>query len=263
MSPFSALLATLALLAAFVAGLPAAGDTGSPGPGVPITNGDARDIIPNSYIVVYNNTCDDNMVAAHQAKWVQAMARRNLGKRSPVDNRFYSTAVHTYTIGSLRAMSLDADDKDAIEINSAAEVAYIEADAKISINALVTQTGAPSGLARLSSKKAGATDYIFDDTAGQGIMAFIVDTGLMAEHTEFEGRAMQAFNAVNDVDTDENGHGSHVAGTIGGTTFGVAKKAMLVGVKVLDADGAGTNSRVLAGMNFGTYPPSISTYLST
>lgn len=92
-------------------------------------------------------------------------------------------------------------------------------------------------------------------------MAFIVDTGIMANHTEFEGRAVQAFNAVNDVDTDENGHGSHVAGTIGGVTFGVAKKVTLVGVKVLDAQGAGTNSRVLAGMNFGTclFPSLLST----
>lgn len=72
----------------------------------------------------------------------------------------------------------------------------------------------------------------------------------MTNHTEFEGRATLVFNAVNNVNTDENGHGSHVAGTIGGKTFGVAKKVSLVGVKVLDAKGAGSNSGVLSGMNF-------------
>lgn len=261
MSPLSLFLTTVSLLVAAVAGFPAPLDAAGPqlharsnstGLGVPITNSGGRDLIANSYIVVYKDDCPDAMVAAHQAKWVKTMAKRNIGKRSPVDNRFFSTAVNTYSIGTLRAMALDADDKSAFELNNAEEVAYLEADAKISINTLITQTKATSGLARLSSTAPGSTDYTFDDSAGQGIMAFVVDTGVMANHTEFEGRAVQAFNAVNDIDTDENGHGSHVCGTIGGAKFGVAKKVNIVGVKVLDKDGAGTNSRVLAGMNFGT-----------
>lgn len=260
MYSFSALLTLLSLLLALVAGLPAPVDpAGSQidergdleGLGVPIMNGDARNMIPNSYIVVYNDSCPDTMVAAHQAKWVKKLATRNIGKRSPVDNRSFSTKVHTFSIGTLRAMALDADDKSAIEINAAEEVSYIEADAYMNLSALVRQSPAVSGLARLSAGTTGTSDYVFDDSAGQGIMAFIVDTGIMANHTQFQGRATQAFNAVNNVDTDENGHGSHVAGTIGGATFGVAKKVNLVGVKVLDANGGGTNSRVLAGMNFG------------
>lgn len=255
------LLPILSLIFALVAGVPAPKDPIGPqidergevwGLGVPIKNADVVDIIPNSYIVVYNDSCPDDMVASHQAKWVKTLATRNIGKRSPIDNRQISTQVQTFSIGTLRAMALDADDKSAIEINAAEEVAYIEADAYMNINALVRQSPATTGLARLSAGAVGQTDYIFDDSAGEGIMAFIVDTGLMANHTEFEDRAVQAFNAVNDVPTDENGHGSHVAGTIGGATFGVAKKVSLVGVKVLDAQGAGTNSRVLAGMNFGT-----------
>ncbi|KAJ4420249.1 hypothetical protein N0V82_004460 [Gnomoniopsis sp. IMI 355080] len=253
------LLPILSLVFALVAGVPTPTDPAGPqidergevwGLGVPIKNADVVDIIPNSYIVVYNDSCPDAMVAEHQAKWVKTLATRNIGKRSPIDNRQISTQVQTFSIGTLRAMALDADDKSAIEINAAEEVAYIEADAYMNINALVRQSPATTGLARLSAGAVGATDYVFDDSAGQGITAFIVDTGLMANHTEFEGRAVQAFNAVNDVDTDEEGHGSHVAGTIGGATFGVAKKVNLVGVKVLDAQGAGTNSRVLAGMNF-------------
>lgn len=266
MASFSFLLPVLSILVAIAAGFPAPGDLASPetkiqdasvGLGVPIKNFDVVDIIPNSYIVVYNDSCPDNMVAAHQAKWVKTLAQRNIGKRSTVDGRDFSTQVQTFSIGTLRAMALDADDKSAIEINSADEVAYIEADAYMNINALVRQSPATTGLARLSAGAAGATDYVFDDSAGQGIMAFIVDTGIMANHTEFEGRAVQGFNAVNNVDTDENGHGTHVSATIGGATFGVAKKVNLVGVKVLDAQGAGTNSRVLAGMNFGvfSYPP--------
>lgn len=254
MTPFSVLVTFLSLLPVLVAALPTPANTTGDGTGlsVPITNSECRDKIANSYIVVYNSTCPDDMVAAHQAKWVATMAKRNIGKRS-TDNRFYSTAVSTFSIGSMRAMALDADDESAIEINAASEVAYIEADAKASINALTRQSPATTGLARMSSGSAGATEYVFDDSAGEGITAFIVDTGIMAEHTQFQGRATQAFNAINNVDTDENGHGTHVAATIGGSTFGVAKKVTLLGVKVLDATGGGTNSAVLAGMNFGTF----------
>lgn len=179
---------------------------------VPIVNPNTKDIIPNKYIVVYNDTFSDKIVTAHQAKWIATMAKRNLGKRSLVDNRALSTTVRTFGIGTMRAMALDADDASAVEINSADCVSYLEADAVVRISALVKQANATSGLARLSSAKAGATDYVFDDSAGQGITAFVVDTGIMTNHSEFQGRATLAFNAANNVMTDENGHGSHVAG---------------------------------------------------
>lgn len=258
MAPLSFLLTTVSLLVALVAAVPApaphaqtASAAALQNLSVPILNPNAKDIIPNKYIVVYNETFADEIVVAHQAKWASTLAKRNIGKRSPVDNRALSPNVNTFSIGTVRAMAVEADDQSAVEINSAACVSFIEADAYVRLNALVTQANATTGLARLSSTAPGATDYVFDDSAGQGITAFIVDTGIMANHTEFEGRATLAFNSVNNVDTDENGHGSHVAGTIGGATFGVAKKVNLVGVKVLDAQGAGTNSGVISGMQFG------------
>lgn len=261
MAPMStSLLATFSLLAPLALGAPAP----APGParepqglGLPIMNADAKDIIPNKFVVVYNDTFDDDVVATHEAYWIDTIAKRNIGKRSPIDNRMLSMTVHTFSIGSMRAMCLEADDASALEINSADEVSYIEADAYVRLNALVTQQNATTGLARLSSAQAGGSTYTFDDSAGQGITAFIVDTGIMEEHEEFEGRATFAFNSADNINTDANGHGSHVAGTIGGKTFGVAKKATLIGVKVLDAQGAGTNSGVIAGMNFGkaTLPP--------
>lgn len=255
MAPIStSLLATCSLLAALALGAPAPAPAPVREPqglGVPIMNADAKNIIPNKYVVVYNDTFDDDAIATHEAYWVDTIAKRNIGKRSPIDNRMLSMTVHTFSIGSMRAMCLEADDASAIEINSADEVSYIEADAYVHLNALVTQQNATTGLARMSSAQPGGSTYTFDDSAGQGITAFIVDTGIMEEHEEFEGRATFAFNSADNINTDANGHGSHVAGTIGGKTFGVAKKATLVGVKVLDAQGAGTNSGVIAGMNFG------------
>lgn len=226
----------------------------SQGPGVPIRNHGAKDLIPNKYIVVYGDEFDDDAVGAHQAYWAATIESRNIGKRSLIDNRPLSTNVHTFTIGALRAMALEADDTSAIEINSADEVSYIEADTYVHINKAIIQQDATTGLARMSSSKPGATNYTYHDSAGEGITAFIVDTGIMTDHEEFEGRAVLAFNSVDDVDTDESGHGSHVAGTIGGKTFGVAKRATLVGVKVMGQNGLGSLSSTLAGLDFGASP---------
>ena len=128
---------------------------------------------------------------------------------------------------------------------------YIEADTKVQLNALLSQTNATPGLARISHQAAGNSTYVFDSTAGAGITAYVVDTGILVSHSEFQGRATFGANFANDVDTDENGHGSHVSGTIGGRTFGVAKSVNLVAVKVLDASGAGTNSQSIQGLQFG------------
>ncbi|KID64093.1 Proteinase T [Metarhizium brunneum] len=130
-------------------------------------------------------------------------------------------------------------------------VDFIEQDAIMTMYA--TQPNADWGLARLSSKTPGTTTYTYDDSAGEGTCAFIIDTGIEAGHPEFEGRAEFLKNFANDgQDTDGNGHGTHVAGTIGSKTYGVAKKTKLFGVKVLDAQGSGSNSFVLAGMEYVT-----------
>ncbi|KAI1868441.1 uncharacterized protein JN550_006357 [Neoarthrinium moseri] len=221
--------------------------------GVPIANKDATDIVPNAYIVVYNKTFTDDEVNAHQLKITHLVKKRNLGKRG-LQGKLLSTSVKTFAMSGWRALAMEGDDLMMMDINSANEVAYIEADAYVKASALQSQTNAPSGLVRLShaqtSGNATSAGYIFDDTAGTGITAYVVDTGVLTTHEEFQGRATMGFNSVNNVDTDENGHGSHVSGTIAGATFGVAKKANIIGVKVLDADGGGTNSGVIDGLNF-------------
>ncbi|ORY57922.1 subtilase [Pseudomassariella vexata] len=221
--------------------------------GVPIDNVDATDIVPNAYIVVYNKTFGDDVVAAHQMSVASAIKKRNIGKRS-LSGKLLSTSTRTFSMSGWHAMALEADDLMMMEINAAEEVSFVEADTYVKALALQSQSNAPSGLIRLSSASATASSaaagYVFDDSAGQGITAYVVDTGIMTTHEEFQGRAVMGANFINDVDTDENGHGSHVAGTIGGATFGVAKNVNLVGVKVLDADGGGTNSGVLQGLDF-------------
>ncbi|TLD26542.1 hypothetical protein PspLS_04323 [Pyricularia sp. CBS 133598] len=146
------------------------------------------------------------------------------------------------------AAKLSSEELQALQ--DAPEVDFIEEDAEVSINAIVTQTGAPWGLARISSTSRGGTTYRYDDSAGVGTCSYVIDTGLYAAHSDFGGRASQVANFVDNSNTDGNGHGTHVAGTIGGTRYGVAKRTTLLGVKVLNASGSGTNSGVISGMNF-------------
>ncbi|KAK4142865.1 serine protease [Dichotomopilus funicola] len=242
---------TLAFSVLGVSGAPTAGSnkTDAAYIGIPISNPGVLNAIPNRYIVVYNGTFNSAEIDVHQKSVKQAIARRNIARRS-LSGKLLSTSVDTYQIGNWRAMALEADDLMVNEIYSAKEVSYIEQDARVSLNARQMQGRTTSGLARISHAQPGARTYVFDSSAGQGITAFVVDTGIKVTHSEFEGRASFAANFINNVDTDEEGHGSHVAGTIGGKTFGVAKNVKLVAVKVLGADGSGTNSGVLAGMQF-------------
>ncbi|KAI3337549.1 subtilisin-like protease PR1K [Xylariaceae sp. AK1471] len=144
------------------------------------------------------------------------------------------------------AASMTAEEVEALQ--NMPDVEYIEHDAVVSTS--TTQTGADWGLARLSSASPGSSTYKYDSSAGSGVCAYVVDTGIDVTHPEFEGRATFASNQVDNANTDGNGHGTHVAGTIGSKTYGVAKKASLYAVKVLGTDGRGSFSGIIAGMNF-------------
>jgi len=94
--------------------------------------------------------------------------------------------------------------------------------------------------------------FFYNAKAGEGVDAYIIDTGIYTEHEEFEGRASWGTDTVDDPSpkTDGNGHGTHVAGTVAGKTYGLAKKANLIAVKVLGASGSGTWAGVIAGMDW-------------
>ncbi|KAI6782302.1 Alkaline protease-like protein [Emericellopsis cladophorae] len=215
-----------------------------------LSNPGAKEVIPNRYIVVYNNTYDDDAIEANVMHFTSEVKKRNLNKRS-LSGKLLSTDVHSYKMNSWRAMTLDADDDMIMDIFNSDEVEYVEADTQVHVSALLAQTNAPVGLNRLSASAAGSDRYFFDSSSGEGITAFVVDTGVKIEHTEFGGRATRGANFVpGEGDDDLNGHGSHVAGTIAGSTFGVAKAANVVAVKVLGADGGGSNSGVIDGMQW-------------
>jgi hypothetical protein len=131
-------------------------------------------------------------------------------------------------------------------------VDFVEEDGEVTASA--TQTGATWGLDRIDQRDLPLNSTYNYFATGTGVKAYIIDTGIRATHTQIAGRVISGFTAINDGNgtNDCNGHGTHVSGTVGGTTYGVAKNVTLVAVRVLDCGGSGTNSGVIAGVDWVT-----------
>lgn len=131
-------------------------------------------------------------------------------------------------------------------------VDFVEADSEVSINATVTQDQATWGLDRIDQIN-NVLDLKYQwDNDGAGVDAYVIDTGIRLSHVEFSGRTKSGYSAIKDRrgTSDCNGHGTHVAGTIGGTTYGVAKKVNLIPVRVLDCRGSGFTSDITKGIDW-------------
>lgn len=198
--------------------------------------------IPGRYIVKMKNENLENLINTALA----------LLKKDPA---------HVYKFGGFGGFAADIADDIVELLRRLPGVDYIEQDAIVKANlgtvehlekkAYVTQSSSTWGLARISHVALGSSSYTYDDSAGANTCAYVIDTGISTTHPEFEGRATFLANYAGDgSNTDGNGHGTHVAGTIGSKTYGVAKKTKLYAVKVLDASGSGTNSGVIAGINY-------------
>ena len=130
-------------------------------------------------------------------------------------------------------------------------VAYVERDGVV--RALTTQPNATWGLDRIDQRNLPLSGTFTYFNTGSGVKAYIIDTGMRFGHNEFGGRAVSGYDAVDGGTADDcNGHGTHVGGTVGGTTYGVAKQVTLVAVRVLNCNGSGTTSGVIAGVDWVT-----------
>ncbi|MEV6813493.1 S8 family peptidase [Micromonospora sp. NPDC051296] len=129
-------------------------------------------------------------------------------------------------------------------------VAYVEQDQVVTIQA--TQNNPTWGLDRIDQRNRPlSATFTYPNTASN-VRAYIIDTGIRTTHNDFGGRATWGTNTIDTNNTDCNGHGTHVAGTVGGTTYGVAKQVRLVAVKVLNCSGGGTTTSVVNGVNWVT-----------
>ena len=181
----------------------------------------ASDPVPGSYIVVFKDGVDD----------VSAKTERT-GKK----------AKHVY-VSALKGFAADLSDDEVAALRADADVSYIEEDGVYSVDA--TQTGATWGIDRIDQRNLPLSGTYTYTSTGAGVRAYIIDTGIRTTHTQFGTRASTVYGG-----SDCHGHGTHVAGTVGGSTYGVAKGALLRAVKVLNCSGSGTTSGIIAGIDW-------------
>jgi len=199
--------------------------------------------VPGSYLVVLKDSAITAQGVARSAATgtkARSLTRAYGGTISQV----YGAAV----TGFAARMSVSAAKRLAAD----PAVSYVEQDQVMTIDA--TQTGATWGIDRIDQRALPlSTTYTYPSTAST-VHAYIIDTGILTTHTQFAGRATSGYDFVDsDSDaTDCNGHGTHVSGTVGGSTYGVAKGVQLVGVRVLNCSGSGTTAGVVAGINWVT-----------
>ncbi|NBR01020.1 MAG: S8 family peptidase, partial [Actinobacteria bacterium] len=143
---------------------------------------------------------------------------------------------------------LTPEQYDALASNP--DVLSIEPDAIVQLDA--DQSGATWGIDRVDQRALPLNDTYSYGATGTGVTAYVIDSGIRATHSELAGRVQGGFTAVSDGrGTDDcNGHGTHVAGTIGGTTYGVAKNVTFVPVRVFGCSGGATNSAVIAAIDW-------------
>lgn len=226
-----ALIAPVVLLAACQGAEPVAPEQAQPASPVLAASANAR--IPGRYIVVLKSDVRD----------VPGLARGLAAGNGGEVGYIYEAALKGFsiTLGSAQAA-------EAIARNP--NVAFVEEDQVVT--ASVTQSGATWGLDRLDQRNLPlSTSYTYTAT-GAGVRAYIVDTGILPTHTQFGTRASTGYDAITPTapKADCNGHGTHVAGTIGGSLYGVAKGVTLIGVRVLDCNGSGSNTGVIAGVDW-------------
>jgi subtilisin family serine protease len=139
-------------------------------------------------------------------------------------------------------------DKQLEKLRAKADVVAIEEDQTVSASA--TQSSAPWGLDRIDQRSLPLSGTYTYAGTGSGVRAYVIDTGIYTSHTQFGSRASNVYDAFGGNGSDCNGHGTHVAGSIGATTYGVAKSALLRGVRVLDCAGSGSISGIIAGVDW-------------
>jgi subtilisin family serine protease len=149
---------------------------------------------------------------------------------------------------ALNGFAVEMSAEDAERLSQDFRVKFVEEDGVVTADA--TQNNPPWGLDRIDQRNLPLNAIYTFNWTGSGVRAYIIDTGIRTAHSQFGGRASNVFDAFGGNGQDCNGHGTHVAGTVGGSTFGVAKSALLRGVRVLNCSGSGSNSGVIAGVDW-------------
>ncbi|HCA5286604.1 S8 family peptidase [Acinetobacter nosocomialis] len=202
-----------------------------------IDSSQAKGIIKNQYIVILNKDIGP------AKDFAQNIAKQHGGRiLQSYDSALKGFAI--YLPDTAGTAFIEAMKKNP-------QVLSVENDTVVNIDA-TTQTNPDWGLDRIDQKALPLNSTYSYSQTGIGTTVYIVDTGILSTHQEFSGRVLSGYTAISDGNgtTDCNGHGTHVAGTVGGTTYGVAKNVKLVPVRILGCDGSGASSNVIAGLDW-------------
>ncbi|MGQ0562835.1 MAG: S8 family peptidase, partial [Gemmatimonadota bacterium] len=191
-------------------------------------------VIPDEYIVVFKNEVRNVRAVAEQLASVHG-----------------GRILHVYT-AALKGFAVNMPAAAAERLSRSAAVDYVQPNGVVW--ATGEQTNATWGLDRIDQLDLPLNTTFIYDMTGAGVHAYIIDTGIRPTHADFGGRASIGADFIGDGQNgnDCNGHGTHVAGTVGGTTWGVAKDVSIVAVRVLNCAGSGSFAQVIAGIDWVT-----------
>ena len=193
--------------------------------------------IENSYIVVLDDEVVGEKGLFSIAPYIASELATNHGGKLK----------HVYQ-HALNGFAVEMTEAQAEALSQDFRVKFVEEDGVVTADA--TQSNPPWGLDRIDQRNRPLNAIYTFNFTGAGVRAYVIDTGIRTSHTQFGGRASNVFDAFGGSGADCHGHGTHVAGTIGGSTYGVAKSSMPRGVRVLDCNGSGPNSGVIAGVDW-------------
>ena len=207
--------------------------------------------IPNHYIVVLDRDAEPAAAVGPRGRRISNNAALNARDAAELLPEWAGTITGRFD-NAINGFSAVMTEAQAIALSQDSRVKFVEEDSIM--EALATQTNPPWGLDRIGQRNLPLNQTYSYTTNGTGVNVYIIDTGIRRTHQQFAGRAFVGFDAIGDGQNtnDCNGHGTHVSGTVGGSTFGVAKNVHLFAVRVLNCNGSGTTSGVIAGVDWVT-----------